>query len=43
MSKRQFRLPSPALVIAMVALALVLGGTALRLWPELAGSRETAP
>jgi hypothetical protein len=29
MSKRVFRLPSPALVIAMVALALVLGGTAV--------------
>ena len=29
MSKRQFRLPSPALVISMVALALVLGGTAV--------------
>jgi hypothetical protein len=29
MSKRRFRLPSPALVIAMLALALVLGGTAV--------------
>jgi hypothetical protein len=29
MSKRTFRLPSPALVIATVALALVLGGTAV--------------
>jgi hypothetical protein len=28
MFKRTFRLPSPALVISMVALALVLGGTA---------------
>ena len=29
MFKRRFRLPSPALVISMVALALVLGGTAV--------------
>jgi hypothetical protein len=29
MSKRQFRLPSPAVVISMVALALALGGTAV--------------
>ena len=29
MSKRTFRLPSPALVISMIALALVLGGTAV--------------
>ena len=29
MSMRRFRLPSPALVIAMIALALVLGGTAV--------------
>jgi hypothetical protein len=29
MSKRNFRLPSPALVISMVALGLVLGGTAV--------------
>jgi len=29
MSMRRFHLPSPALVIAMVALALVLGGTAV--------------
>jgi len=28
MSKRRFRLPSPALVISMIALSLVLGGTA---------------
>ena len=28
MFKRRFRLPSPALVISMVALSLVLGGTA---------------
>jgi hypothetical protein len=29
MSKRRFRLPSPALVISMVTLSLVLGGTAV--------------
>jgi hypothetical protein len=29
MFKRRFRLPSPALVISMIALALVLGGTAV--------------
>jgi hypothetical protein len=29
MFKRRFRLPSPALVISMVALSLVLGGTAV--------------
>ena len=29
MLRRHFRLPSPALVISMVALALVLGGTAV--------------
>ena len=29
MFKRRFRLPSPAIVIAMLALALVLGGTAV--------------
>jgi hypothetical protein len=29
MFKRRFRLPSPALVIAMIALSLVLGGTAV--------------
>jgi hypothetical protein len=29
MFKRRFRLPSPALVISMVALSLVLGGTAI--------------
>ena len=29
MFKRRFRLPSPAMVIAMIALALVLGGTAI--------------
>ena len=29
MSKHRFRLPSPALVISMVALAVVLGGTAV--------------
>jgi hypothetical protein len=29
MSKRQFRLPGPALLISMLALALVLGGTAV--------------
>jgi len=29
MSKRRFRLPSPAIVISMIALALVLGGTAV--------------
>ncbi len=29
MFKRKFRLPSPALVISMIALALVLGGTAV--------------
>jgi hypothetical protein len=29
MSKRRFRLPSPALVISMIALSLVLGGTAV--------------
>ena len=28
MSKRRFRLPSPALVVSMVALSIVLGGTA---------------
>ena len=30
MFRRKFRLPSPALVISMIALSLVLGGTALR-------------
>ena len=29
MLKRPFRLPSPAIVISMIALALVLGGTAV--------------
>ena len=29
MLKRRFRLPSPALVISMIALTLVLGGTAV--------------
>ena len=29
MFKRRFRLPSPALVISMVTLSLVLGGTAV--------------
>ena len=29
MFRRRFRLPSPALVIAVVALSLVLGGTAM--------------
>src|SRR6478672_2769797 len=29
MLKRRFRLPSPALVISMIALSLVLGGTAV--------------
>ena len=29
MSKRQFRLPSPALIISMLALAVALGGTAV--------------
>src|SRR5262249_14886584 len=29
MPKRRFRLPSPALVISMIALSLVLGGTAV--------------
>lgn len=29
MSKRRFRLPSPALVISMITLSLVLGGTAV--------------
>ena len=28
MFKRRFRLPSPALVISMITLSLVLGGTA---------------
>jgi hypothetical protein len=29
MFKRRFRLPSPVLVISMIALSLVLGGTAV--------------
>lgn len=40
MPKRLFRLPSPALVVSMVALALVLGGTAVAATVDTAGDTK---
>jgi hypothetical protein len=40
MLKRLFRLPSPALVVSMIALALVLGGTAVAATVDTAGDTK---